>query len=127
MTTDELRAKFEAWITSPPFEMDITKYPANDERAWPGSYCSGCVEIAWEAWKEGYASLDTCIEAPRMIGVAKTKLAELQAQGYVINGYALMRPNEHDVRVMIDSAGHVRWLGHSQKHRSAMAMESTHD
>lgn len=48
-------------------------------------------------------------EVPDMSPIAQRKLSDLQAQGYVVNGLALMRPGEHGLRVMIDSLGHVRW------------------
>lgn len=42
-----LRKLFETWITGPPFERDINRWP-NDETkyAWPGSYCDHEVALA---------------------------------------------------------------------------------
>jgi hypothetical protein len=55
---DTERVAFERWITAPPFEMGVTRYPPGDERAWPGQYCDISVEIAWEAWQERAAMVD---------------------------------------------------------------------
>jgi len=49
MTPDELRAAFEAWITAPPFERDIHRFPA--EGAWPAQSCDYTSEVAWQAWQ----------------------------------------------------------------------------
>jgi hypothetical protein len=49
---NESRAEFEAWITAPPFERDVTRKPNDPERvAWPGMYESYEIELAWEAWQ----------------------------------------------------------------------------
>ena len=50
---DSERAKFEAWISAPPYEQDIDRYPDDAMKyAWPMSYKKITVELAWEAWKE---------------------------------------------------------------------------
>ena len=47
------RAKFEAWISGPPYEHDIDRYPDDAMKySWPMSYKKRGVELAWEAWKE---------------------------------------------------------------------------
>lgn len=61
MTTDELQAEFEAWISAPPFEHMCDK---NGEcSAWPGTYKRYETEIAWEAWQAAHASRDAEVEA----------------------------------------------------------------
>jgi hypothetical protein len=46
----DLRQRFEAWITSPPFEKSIERYPDDETRfSWPGNYCDINVELAWQA------------------------------------------------------------------------------
>lgn len=46
MTTE--RERFEAWITSQPYERSV----ARAERvAWPGQYADYHVELAWAAWQ----------------------------------------------------------------------------
>ena len=49
----EIRTRFEAWVTSSPFERDAARYPDDaSEYAWPGAYCDYKVAIAWDAWQE---------------------------------------------------------------------------
>lgn len=46
------RERFEAWISSPPFEMRTDRFPDNpDKVAWPGSYRDCRVDLAWHAWQ----------------------------------------------------------------------------
>lgn len=46
------RKEFEAWITKPPFECNIDRYPNDPGRyGWPGAYHVYEVELAWEAWQ----------------------------------------------------------------------------
>ena len=47
MTEDESRKQFEAWVSSPPFEYDIERYP--EDSAWPECYVSPAVDFAWQA------------------------------------------------------------------------------
>ncbi len=49
----EFRKQFEEWISSPPYEREIARWP-NDSRkhAWPGQYEDIAVQLAWEAWQE---------------------------------------------------------------------------
>jgi hypothetical protein len=49
MTEDESRKQFEAWISGPPFEYDIERYPEN--RDWAGSYMNLGTDLAWHAWQ----------------------------------------------------------------------------
>jgi hypothetical protein len=53
MSDHPQRKQFESWITSPPFEKDISRF-LNDpiKYAWPGNYRDLEVELAWEAWQE---------------------------------------------------------------------------
>lgn len=45
------RKLFEAFISSPPFEKDVSRYPNDHDRfAWPGSYRDISVDLAWNAW-----------------------------------------------------------------------------
>ena len=49
--TDERKA-FEAEISGPPYELDIDRWPNDQERyAWPGSYCDRGVDLAWCIWQ----------------------------------------------------------------------------
>lgn len=51
--TEPARAAFEAWISAPPFELEIDRFPADERRsAWPGAYRHYPTELAWEAWQE---------------------------------------------------------------------------
>ena len=47
------RAHFDKWITSPPYEREIRRWPMDETKyAWPGQYRDIAVQIAWEAWQE---------------------------------------------------------------------------
>lgn len=47
-----VRERFEAWIKAPPFERRCMRWPDDTpETAWPGTYRSYEVELAWQAWK----------------------------------------------------------------------------
>lgn len=52
MTSDESREQFEAWITAPPYERDVSRW-SNDptKHSWPGNYEEYAVQLAWEAWQ----------------------------------------------------------------------------
>ena len=51
--SEKSRAEFEAWITAPPFERCIDRYPEGpDKYAWPGAYEDLCTDLAWQAWQE---------------------------------------------------------------------------
>lgn len=59
------RLAFEAWITAPPYEKDIIRWPENDFRfSWPGHYKDYAVQLAWEAWEEAQNASDE----PRPLG-----------------------------------------------------------
>lgn len=61
MSLEQLREKFESWISSPPFELNVNRWP-NDETkyAWPNQYQNTEVELAWQAWNEGYELKKLC-------------------------------------------------------------------
>ena len=44
------RARFEMWITLPPIEASISRWPKSG--AWPDQYRDYKVELAWQAWRE---------------------------------------------------------------------------
>lgn len=47
------REAFERFISSPPFEKSIDRYPNNPELyAWSGNYKDINVSLAWECWQE---------------------------------------------------------------------------
>jgi len=52
MTEDESRKQFEAWISGPPFEYDVERYP--EDSAWPGSYMNLGTDLAWQAWQAAH-------------------------------------------------------------------------
>lgn len=60
MSIDKIRAEFEAWITSPPYEKPVAKYAWSG--SWPGQYQSYEVQLAWEAYRASRAGLE--IEMP---------------------------------------------------------------
>lgn len=52
---NHLRTAFEEWISAPPIEADIDRWPEDCDRApWPGNYKKYPIQLAWEAWQEGY-------------------------------------------------------------------------
>jgi hypothetical protein len=46
-----LRKRFEKWISSPPYERSILRFPNSPKVSWPGSYMDLDVDLAWQAWK----------------------------------------------------------------------------
>jgi len=49
------RNQFEEWISSEPYVENIERFPDDATRfAWPGDYRSLKVQLAWEAWAEGW-------------------------------------------------------------------------
>jgi hypothetical protein len=56
MTKSEQEAanckRFEEWISSPPYERGVERYPESHYFAWPGQYKGIAVQLAWEAWQE---------------------------------------------------------------------------
>jgi len=64
MTT---RQAFEAFITAPPFDLGIGRF--DDRGAWPGSYRSHDVDLAWLAYSEATAAeRERCAEICSGIG-----------------------------------------------------------
>ena len=54
------RQSFEAWISAPPYDHEVLRYPEDDTRfAWPGQYRSIAVQRAWEAWQEARKIADS--------------------------------------------------------------------
>jgi hypothetical protein len=52
MNTETNRHEFEEWVTAMPYERDITRIPNDSERyAFPNTYVSYHVDLAWEAWQ----------------------------------------------------------------------------
>lgn len=49
MSEDNMRAKFEAWITSPPLEKPVHRNP--ESSGFPGQYWEYEVQLAWDAWQ----------------------------------------------------------------------------
>ena len=47
-----LREQFEKWITAPPFEKSVSRFPTTPSAAWWGAYRDYTVHLAWDAWKE---------------------------------------------------------------------------
>lgn len=46
------RTRFEKWISGPPYEMSVERYPRDeDQSSWPGQYRWPDVQIAWESWR----------------------------------------------------------------------------
>ena len=48
------REQFEEFITAPPFERDVDRWPDDETaHAWPGDYKDYEVQLAWVAWEAG--------------------------------------------------------------------------
>lgn len=47
---DTERTDFEAWISAPPFERRVMRFPES-ACAWPGTYRDIEVDLAWQAWQ----------------------------------------------------------------------------
>jgi hypothetical protein len=56
MTEHESRKQFEAWVSSPPYEYDVERYP--EDASWPGSYMNLGTDLAWQAWQEARKSVE---------------------------------------------------------------------
>jgi hypothetical protein len=52
------RTEFEDWITQPPLEKDIERWPNDRSSSWPGQYKDIAVELAWLAWQEALSMVD---------------------------------------------------------------------
>lgn len=53
------REAFEKWISSPPYDYSIDKYPDNPAlAAWPKCYRDIAVQVAWDAWQESIRQND---------------------------------------------------------------------
>ena len=46
----KVRAEFEAWISAPPYEQSVHRWPEDGSKAWPGHYSTYMVQLAFEAW-----------------------------------------------------------------------------
>lgn len=67
------RQAFEIFISSPPFEKGIERFPADSAKyPWPGAYRDITVELAWECWKEAERTAIARMEA--QLAAAEAKL-----------------------------------------------------
>ena len=55
------RAEFESFISLPPHEKEISRFPEDGSSAWPGSYKNLIVDLAWETWQASRQSGDGCL------------------------------------------------------------------
>lgn len=58
-----VRARFEKWISSPPFELPIHRNGANS--AWPGDYGHYETQLAWCAWEDATPKWKPIETAPK--------------------------------------------------------------
>lgn len=69
----DVRARFERWITAPPFEKTIERHGENG--SWPGNYRDYGVQLAWCAWEDSAkAELDACRATVRGVMVTDNAL-----------------------------------------------------
>jgi|SRR6185312_2265323 len=59
--TDEMRAKFEAHFSQPPYEWEFVRLSATS--AWPDMYSPYYMQCAWEGWQAAHVSRDAEVEA----------------------------------------------------------------
>lgn len=52
MNDERVRKKFEAFISAPPFEREISRYGENGQ--WPHAYVDYYVHLAWDAWQAAW-------------------------------------------------------------------------
>jgi len=52
------RAEFETFISLPPHEKEILRFPDDGSSAWPGSYKKLIVDLAWDAWQASRQALE---------------------------------------------------------------------
>jgi len=52
------RAEFESFISLPPHEKEISRFPEDGSSAWPGSYKNLIVDLAWDAWQASRQALE---------------------------------------------------------------------
>jgi len=52
------RAAFETFISLPPHEKEILRFPDDGSSAWPGSYKNLIVDLAWDAWQASRQALE---------------------------------------------------------------------
>ena len=50
MTEDEIRKRFEAWISAEPYALPVDRYGDDSCLPWPGQYITYKAELAWCAW-----------------------------------------------------------------------------
>lgn len=83
----ENRQAFERFISSPPFEKDIERFPTDGAKyPWPGAYCDITVELAWECWKEA-----TSVQIARFesqLAEAEARIAELKIKEFMYDEHS---------------------------------------
>ena len=72
------RETFEAWISSPPFEREVGRWPSNGV-AWPGQYREDEVELAWCAWQAAIKALyeESTVDEVRRVMAERAEAARL--------------------------------------------------
>lgn len=62
-SAEAMRALFERWITAPPLEKWIERFPDEPSKyAWPRQYKDQQVELAWEAWQASSATQQAALD-----------------------------------------------------------------
>ena len=75
--TEQDRQEFESWVSRSPYEYSIDRYP--DSAAFPGTYKSIRVDLAWHAWQEAQAKM-------------QSRVAELEAKNAARVAPEIIRP-----------------------------------
>lgn len=75
------REAFEEWISAPPYELSIAKYPDDPSKAaWPKCYRDISVQIAWDAWQAAQAEAvpEGHVVVPRLAVSEVLRISERQ-------------------------------------------------
>jgi len=67
------RAEFESFISLPPHEKEISRFPEDGSSAWPGSYKNLIVDLAWDAWQASRQALEGEPVAYQILVARKSK------------------------------------------------------
>jgi hypothetical protein len=75
------REAFEKWISGPPYERSIDRYPNDPTRyGFPGTYREHDVDLCWLAWQEALARQQAELDASEMRSELYKAAGELLAK-----------------------------------------------
>lgn len=100
------RDRFEAWISSPPFERNISRIPDDPAQySWPGNYREYDVQLAWEAFEEGakdpeekLAALEALVKKSSLIEVPATKAVNRGGHPVVVTDGVMLTHKDYKIQ-----------------------------